>query len=206
VSVSYFEQLDPFTPASLGWRKFIGQVQSDWSADEFEYDFYDACTIDGILANPELATGYSNTYIFYTRVVVSSRTEFTPAPQAYNGLDGKYRLGEAALFDSDIYCQPTFINFFRQYIGETKFYTPYVTRAGFSVTPSLIPLRADQLLFPGDFSGSVGLDGSSYPIFSNIKVKPYDGVECRVDVYYRATLVSALIPPQLTPAVYVFYP
>lgn len=205
MAVSFFEQLDPYTPTSLGWRKFIGQVQSDWSGEEFEYDFYDPCTIDGILAQPNLASGYANTYIWYTRVIVSSRTEFTPAPQAYNGLANKYRLGEAALFDTDVYGDVTYLNFFRQYIGETIFYTPYVTRAGFSAAPALVPVRADQVLYPGDFSGSVGLSDGR-PIFGAIKVRPYDGVECRVDVYYRASLVSGLIEPRNPVPLYVFYP
>jgi len=204
VAVNFFERVDPFNPAVPGWRSVIGHVVSDWQGDEFTYDFYSDITLD-LFGNTPILVGEATTFMVAARVIVDCRTEFDPAPVAYDGLSNKYKLGEAALFDTDVYAEPMFLNFFRQFIGRTVFFTPNVTRGDYGESLPIIPAEADQITFPGTFSGSVGID-EGLPIFSNARVKVYDGVEARVHAYYRGIYNRSTIPAELTPPVFVFYP
>lgn len=204
MAVNFYDLLSPFDPGVTGWRNIIGHTVSDWQSGEFTYDFYSDITVDTLVGVPT-APGAATTYLVAARVIVDCRTEFDPAPVAYDGLSNKYKFGEAALFDTDVYAQPTYLNFYRQFIGRCVFYTPNVTRGDYGASLPIFPLQSDQIVYPGTFSGSVGVD-PGLPIFSNCRVRVYDGVEARVHAYYRALYNRTTISATQTPPVWVFYP
>lgn len=197
MTTEWFERTNPGSTTD-GWRRAIGRVQSDWASVEQLYDFYADITLDLIFGLPASVPSFARVYTFFvsTRVVVDSRIVGTPAPTVYEGLSDKRKFGEACLEETDTRGSIQYLNFPRQYLGSTAIFTPGVTRGGFPDTLPLVPLLAEWIQYP--ISGNSAMSGEwEYPTFGSVRMRPYDNVECRATVYWRA---GSSISPQVTGA------
>lgn len=195
MAVEWFELTSPGTPAN-GWRRAIGRVQNDWSSVETLYDFYADITIDLILGLPASTPPGIRVYTFFvsTRVVVDCRIAGEPAPTPYEGLSDKRKFGEACIEETDVRGSIQYLNFPRQYLGSTALFTPGVSRGGFPDSLPLVPALAEWIQYP--VSGNSAMSGEwEYPVFGKVRMRPYDNVECRATVYWRA---GSSLSPQIS--------
>lgn len=196
MTVEWYQSVDPTNPLR-GWRRAVGRVQSDWNIGEHFFDAWVAVGVDLVIGVPlVLETNVRQSTFFVTvRHVVDSRPLQGKSAVRYEGLSEKFKYGEACIEEDGVRAGVAYLNFSRQYLCSSQFYSPNVTRARFTDTLPLVSVQAEWITFNDTGSSAAAISTSTdYAILSGVRMRGYDEIETRVTSYYLAGLVNSFKP------------
>lgn len=170
-----------------GSFRLIGGFESPFYDTEFTFDMWTLASADALLY---IGDGSDNgvAFFFTCDVVIISDISEASNLQAYGGLGGKYRLGEAQFTEGDTVSDVRYVNFLSHSIGCVSFFAGAIGRQGFYQSAPLLSFEVNDVLTPPD-RDYLHLWRPWDGYYGNVRCCPLNGVKMKVVASYCATKV-----------------